>query len=255
MPSRPASCFRLPLRQLLAAECDGAGQPVRVRRRAVEDQGRRRLEDVKRDARQRQGRVDPGPVRVRTARCSPADRRCGGQGGGIGLEPQVPVLDGVRRNCRVRRCRALQDLVLARRRVAALVLALVDREPADRQMKVEILIAEPSVAAPAAVTTARTATPASPCRPAPPRPRPRRRTPPSRRTREQDPGCQRPWRLLAGNSTGPSTGLIMLPTRPGTPAPARSAASPRPRRTTAGCGRRTDADPPGTGTAPPPPPT
>ena len=50
------------------------------------------------DARQRQDRIDSGPVRIRAARGSPANRRRGGQRGGIRGECQVPVLDRARRD-------------------------------------------------------------------------------------------------------------------------------------------------------------
>jgi len=127
----------------LTGERDGAGQPVRVGRGAVEDLGRRRLEDVERDARQREDRIDPCPVRVWTSRRRPADRRCGGQGGGIRGEREVPVLDRAGRNRGVGRGRAHEDLVLAGRDVATPIRALVEREPAYGQMKVQVLIAEP----------------------------------------------------------------------------------------------------------------
>src|SRR4029453_18399320 len=108
----------------------------------MEDLRRDRLEDIEGDVRQRERWVHPGPVRVRTASHRSRNRWCGGQGRGIRGERQVPVLDRVCRNGRVRGSRACQHLVLTRRGIAAPILALVEREAAHGHVDVQVVVPE-----------------------------------------------------------------------------------------------------------------
>src|SRR5262245_36683410 len=139
----PFGCLAgyLPLQVALAGKRDGARKSVRVRRGAVEDLRRHRLENVERDAGKSHDRIDTGAVGVRTAGHGSRNCGIGSKGGGIGGEGPVPVRDCVRGYRGVRRSRADQDPVLAGCDVAASVLALIEGEPADREMKVEVVVA------------------------------------------------------------------------------------------------------------------
>jgi hypothetical protein len=108
--SCPSLLFRTGSWVLSAGERDRRGQPVGVAGGAVENQRSDRLEDVERDVREREGGVHARPAVVVTTGLRSRHRRRCRQGGGVGRERQVSVLDLIARDRRRLRDRPTSTL-------------------------------------------------------------------------------------------------------------------------------------------------